>query len=177
MPICSSQPPQTIPDQLCQLYFVLWIILNYPQLLSSIFILSRDTGSRVDSQSNKMKTQRIPLSFPPATIPTCTTAISTPAKRYLHLPRFRPLSTPKTSHFSTPRCALQSQPYSHFRFQINATQPLRIQRNMASAPAKKEFLCILPDKPGVVEKRLEVRGYVSFPFHVIHLFIMNDDRC
>ncbi|KAI9930839.1 hypothetical protein ASPWEDRAFT_47814 [Aspergillus wentii DTO 134E9] len=29
---------------------------------------------------------------------------------------------------------------------------------MASAPAKKEFLCILPDKPGVVEKRLEVRG-------------------
>ncbi|ODM22365.1 hypothetical protein SI65_03211 [Aspergillus cristatus] len=27
-----------------------------------------------------------------------------------------------------------------------------------SAPTKKEFLCICPDKPGVVDKRLEVRG-------------------
>ncbi|OJJ87091.1 uncharacterized protein ASPGLDRAFT_32819 [Aspergillus glaucus CBS 516.65] len=26
-----------------------------------------------------------------------------------------------------------------------------------SAPAKKEFLCICPDKPGVIDKRLEVR--------------------
>ncbi|OQE91976.1 hypothetical protein PENNAL_c0008G07490 [Penicillium nalgiovense] len=30
-------------------------------------------------------------------------------------------------------------------------------RNMSSAPAKKEFLCILPDKPGAQAKRLEVR--------------------
>ncbi|KAJ6123792.1 hypothetical protein N7471_011109 [Penicillium samsonianum] len=30
-------------------------------------------------------------------------------------------------------------------------------RNMSSAPAKREFLCILPDKPGVQAKRLEVR--------------------
>lgn len=35
---------------------------------------------------------------------------------------------------------------------------------MSSAPAKKEFLCILPDKQGVLEKRLEVRGLVSFLF-------------
>ncbi|KAJ5229642.1 hypothetical protein N7489_010350 [Penicillium chrysogenum] len=28
---------------------------------------------------------------------------------------------------------------------------------MSSAPAKKEFLCILPDKPGAQAKRLEVR--------------------
>ncbi|KAJ5963505.1 uncharacterized protein N7479_003381 [Penicillium vulpinum] len=28
---------------------------------------------------------------------------------------------------------------------------------MSSAPAKKEFLCILPDKPGVQAKRIEVR--------------------
>ena len=32
----------------------------------------------------------------------------------------------------------------------------------SSAPAKKEFLCILPDKQGVLEKRLEVRGLVPF---------------
>ncbi|CAI7635155.1 unnamed protein product [Penicillium crustosum] len=30
-------------------------------------------------------------------------------------------------------------------------------RNMSSAPAKREFLCILPDKPGAQAKRLEVR--------------------
>jgi hypothetical protein len=30
-------------------------------------------------------------------------------------------------------------------------------RNMSSAPAKKEFLCILPDKPDAQAKRLEVR--------------------
>ena len=30
-------------------------------------------------------------------------------------------------------------------------------RTMSSAPAKKEFLCILPDKPGAQAKRLEVR--------------------
>lgn len=30
-------------------------------------------------------------------------------------------------------------------------------RNMSSAPSKKEFLCILPDKPGAQAKRLEVR--------------------
>ncbi|CAI7599572.1 unnamed protein product [Penicillium discolor] len=28
---------------------------------------------------------------------------------------------------------------------------------MSSAPAKREFLCILPDKPGAQAKRLEVR--------------------
>ncbi|KAJ5304776.1 uncharacterized protein N7443_004436 [Penicillium atrosanguineum] len=28
---------------------------------------------------------------------------------------------------------------------------------MSSAPTKKEFLCILPDKPGIQAKRLEVR--------------------
>ncbi|KAJ5570501.1 uncharacterized protein N7459_009931 [Penicillium hispanicum] len=28
---------------------------------------------------------------------------------------------------------------------------------MSSTPAKKEFLCILPDKPGAQAKRLEVR--------------------
>ncbi|KAJ5324239.1 hypothetical protein N7476_002839 [Penicillium atrosanguineum] len=28
---------------------------------------------------------------------------------------------------------------------------------MSSAPTKKEFLCILPDKPGMQAKRLEVR--------------------
>ncbi|KAJ5179761.1 hypothetical protein N7492_002971 [Penicillium capsulatum] len=28
---------------------------------------------------------------------------------------------------------------------------------MSTAPAKKEFLCILPDKPGAQAKRLEVR--------------------
>lgn len=38
---------------------------------------------------------------------------------------------------------------------------------MSSAPAKKEFLCILPDKPGVIEKRLEVRGYVIDPVPVL----------
>lgn len=32
--------------------------------------------------------------------------------------------------------------------------------NNMSGPAKKEFLCICPDKPGVIDKRLEVRGYV-----------------
>ncbi|EYE97888.1 uncharacterized protein EURHEDRAFT_449119, partial [Aspergillus ruber CBS 135680] len=30
--------------------------------------------------------------------------------------------------------------------------------NNMSGPAKKEFLCICPDKPGVIDKRLEVRG-------------------
>ncbi|KAJ5133940.1 hypothetical protein N7526_005305 [Penicillium atrosanguineum] len=30
-------------------------------------------------------------------------------------------------------------------------------RTMSSAPTKKEFLCILPDKPGMQAKRLEVR--------------------
>jgi hypothetical protein len=28
---------------------------------------------------------------------------------------------------------------------------------MSTSPAKKEFLCILPDKPGAQAKRLEVR--------------------
>lgn len=35
--------------------------------------------------------------------------------------------------------------------------PASITRTMSSAPAKKEFLCILPDKPGAQAKRLEVR--------------------
>lgn len=34
--------------------------------------------------------------------------------------------------------------------------PLTQSRKMSTAP-KKEFLCILPDKPGVQAKRLEVR--------------------
>lgn len=42
---------------------------------------------------------------------------------------------------------------------------------MSSAPAKKEFLCILPDKQGVLEKRLEVRGLVSFLFFFIGVMI------
>lgn len=50
-----------------------------------------------------------------------------------------------------------------FAFPLTTYSSKNIQtRKMSSAPAKKEFLCILPDKQGVLEKRLEVRGLVSF---------------
>lgn len=33
----------------------------------------------------------------------------------------------------------------------------------------KEFLCILPDKPGVHAKRMEVRSYVTLCLHSLFL--------
>lgn len=36
---------------------------------------------------------------------------------------------------------------------------------MASAPRLREFLVIVPDKPGVKDKRLEVRPYVPPSIH------------
>jgi hypothetical protein len=31
---------------------------------------------------------------------------------------------------------------------------------MSIPPEKREWLCIIPDKPGMLEKRLEIRPYV-----------------
>ncbi|OQE21352.1 hypothetical protein PENSTE_c012G02145 [Penicillium steckii] len=46
-----------------------------------------------------------------------------------------------------------SSPPSNSRFAFN----LRLQSRTMSSVTKKEFLCILPDKPGAQAKRLEVR--------------------
>ena len=51
-----------------------------------------------------------------------------------------------------------SYPSTSIEFSLNTRKSvLTFQRNMSSAPAKREFLCILPDKPGAQAKRLEVR--------------------
>ena len=47
------------------------------------------------------------------------------------------------------------------------TQYIR-QRTMATAQKKKEWLCILPDNPNVLELRKKVKGYV-FYFVLSHL--------
>ncbi|KAJ5542125.1 hypothetical protein N7461_008128 [Penicillium sp. DV-2018c] len=54
--------------------------------------------------------------------------------------------------------SLSSCPYpsSSLTKTLPSYNPLQ-SRNMSSAPAKKEFLCILPDFPGAQAKRLEVR--------------------
>ena len=52
-----------------------------------------------------------------------------------------------------------------FAFPLTISSSRNIQiRKMSSAPVKKEFLCILPDKQGALQKRLEVRGLAP-PFH------------
>ncbi|CAI7564308.1 unnamed protein product [Penicillium glandicola] len=62
-------------------------------------------------------------------------------------PHARPLRVP---HFFSPSASSEISPIH--------TKSIQFQtRNMSSAPAKREFLCILPDKPGAQAKRLEVR--------------------
>ncbi|CAG8891123.1 unnamed protein product [Penicillium egyptiacum] len=59
------------------------------------------------------------------------------------------LRVPPSHLFSCPSASIKNSPGKSI---------LTLQsRNMSSAPAKKEFLCILPDKPGAQAKRLEVR--------------------
>ncbi|KAJ5081552.1 hypothetical protein NUU61_009816 [Penicillium alfredii] len=56
------------------------------------------------------------------------------------------------------RSSLRTTIASRFPNSVNfaSRYPLHL-RTMSSAPAKKEFLCILPDKPGTMAKRIEVR--------------------
>ncbi|KAJ5143999.1 uncharacterized protein N7515_002786 [Penicillium bovifimosum] len=70
---------------------------------------------------------------------------------------------PRTRQFLVPPSRLTSSPCSCPSLSTTAKtylapSPYKLQiRNMSSAPAKKEFLCILPDFPGAQAKRLEVR--------------------
>lgn len=54
-------------------------------------------------------------------------------------------------------------PTSFLRFSPSSSFPRRSFVSTAIMAQKKEFLAIIPDKPGALQKRLEVRPYVSFP--------------
>lgn len=49
------------------------------------------------------------------------------------------------------------------RVAATAKHLVRSMSTQAAAPAKREFLVIVPDKPGTLQKRLEVRPYVPLP--------------
>ncbi|CAP99069.1 hypothetical protein E8E15_005471 [Penicillium rubens] len=80
----------------------------------------------------------------------------------LHLTRALQSKAPAFPHA---RQSFLRVPPSHLFSSASTTIPRKSRksiltfqsRNMSSAPAKKEFLCILPDKPGAQAKRLEVR--------------------
>lgn len=72
-------------------------------------------------------------------------------------------SSPRTLHLKTkpfvgsPSISLLNC-HHHRRLSLNTNVTVNIRTMSSStAPAKKEFLCILPDFPGVQAKRLEVR--------------------
>lgn len=73
-----------------------------------------------------------------------THALQTPAS-----PHVRQLFLRAPSRIPSSSSPLYSNP--------SCKQTIYQTRTMSSAPAKKEFLCILPDKPGAQAKRLEVR--------------------
>lgn len=54
----------------------------------------------------------------------------------------------RPQHLTSTPIAIRSPQFSY-----STTQP----RKMSSEPVKKEFLCILPDKAGAHDKRMEVR--------------------
>ncbi|KAJ5081968.1 hypothetical protein N7532_011011 [Penicillium argentinense] len=63
---------------------------------------------------------------------------------------------PAFPHARQPFLRTTSKLPSHPPRPLSLNNPLHSLRTMSTAP-KKEFLCILPDKPGALAKRLEVR--------------------
>lgn len=49
---------------------------------------------------------------------------------------------------------------SFLHFSSFSSLPRRTFLSSAIMSQKKEFLCIVPDKPGALQKRLEIRPYV-----------------
>ncbi|KAL2013876.1 hypothetical protein VTN00DRAFT_1401 [Thermoascus crustaceus] len=104
---------------------------------------------------------RGPLKPTTTAVPTTASTTFVPAPRRLlsrsysclsalHKTRARPNSGPLTLTF-VPQ--IQSQFETH-RFRHYYSTNAAANANM---PLKKEFLCIIPDKPGVMAKRMEVR--------------------
>lgn len=58
------------------------------------------------------------------------------------------------------------------RVAATAKHLVRTMSTTTTAPAKFEFLVIVPDKPGTLQKRLEVRACVSFPFPLLRTFML-----
>ena len=107
------------------------------------------------------------------------TAMKVPARlssqhHHHHPQSLRALSTTRGSRTRLPNNTVRNQTAAqNIRFFPSSSYLPRARpahtsgtRTMASnAAAKKEFLCLVPDKPGTVAKRMEVRPYVfpAFP--------------
>lgn len=144
---------------------MIWYCIRLPRLLSAAppgncspdctqpsDLTSRTSADQTVSPSSNMS----PPNFTRTLFLHATRGPASPLARNLSL-RIPRLSS-SVQYFS-------SSPFSRPPIHLNQTVPLhRLQHHslstMSSAPAKKEFLCIVPDKPGAIAKRIEVRPYV-----------------
>lgn len=144
--------PRTRPVELLYMYSIFYwnleISANIPPLIQTNliafhlfahltkFLLKKDTKMlKTLSTTNRLC----------CTISSSPPHITSPRLLHHHLHHHLPA---RITSFSTPR-PFHSTLYGY-----------RQQCKMSASTSKKEFLCILPDRSGVVEKRMEVRGLV-----------------